>query len=294
MTDKKIDFKVDYSKLDILSERNTKDPRYPLVLSVPHSGQVFPPEFLEHVCVSVDELRSNEDPFVDELVADASDLGIPMLSLNIGRAFIDVNRDSIEVDPAMFYNYPQTEAALNNKRSRVGLGLFHRITAARKNIYDGLLNYKEACERIKKIYMPYHAHLQKLIDRTVARFGFCLVLDCHSMPSKICNIMQDNRQIDFCLGTLFEQSCPAEMYEFFMQRLQQKYNVSLDCPYSGAHISFNYCQPRKSIYTLQMEINRSLYEDEPVYKKIQNFQYVSSDICAAIIDLGNFLLDFKK
>ena len=79
-----------------------------------------------------------------------------------------------------------------------------------------------------------------------------------------------------------------------MQRLQQKYNVSLDCPYSGAHISFNYCQPRKSIYTLQMEINRSLYEDEPVYKKIQNFQYVSSDICAAIIDLGNFLLDFKK
>ena len=64
--------------------------------------------------------------------------------------------------------------------------------------------------------------------------------------------------------------------------------------YSGAHISFNYCQPRKNIYTLQMEINRSLYEDEAVYKKNQNFQYVSSDICAAIIDLANFLLDFKK
>ena len=84
------------------------------------------------------------------------------------------------------------------------------------------------------------------------------------------------------------------MYEFFMQRLTQKYNVSLDCPYSGAHISFNYCQPRKNVYTLQMEINRGIYVDEAVYKKNQNFQYVSSDICDSIIDLGNFLLDFKK
>lgn len=294
MTEKKIDFKVDYSKLNIISEHNTKEPRYPMVLSVPHSGRVFPQEFLDRVDVSLNELRSNEDPFVDELVMEASNLGIPMVALNIGRAFIDVNRDAIEIDPAMFYNYPEQEMMIGNKRCRVGLGLFHRITAGRKNIYDGLLNYHEAEERIQNVYNPYHAHLQKLIDRTAKKFGFCLVLDCHSMPSKICNIMQDNRQIEFCLGTLFEQSCPSEMYEFFMQHLKQKYNVSLDCPYSGAHISYNYCQPRKNIYTLQMEINRSLYEDEAVYKKNQNFQYVSSDICAAIIDLANFLLDFKK
>lgn len=246
MTEKKIDFKVDYSKLNIISEHNTKEPRYPMVLSVPHSGRVFPQEFLDRVDVSLNELRSNEDPFVDELVMEASNLGIPMVALNIGRAFIDVNRDAIEIDPAMFYNYPEQEMMIGNKRCRVGLGLFHRITAGRKNIYDGLLNYHEAEERIQNVYNPYHAHLQKLIDRTAKKFGFCLVLDCHSMPSKICNIMQDNRQIEFCLGTLFEQSCPSEMYEFFMQHLKQKYNVSLDCPYSGAHISFNYCQPRKT------------------------------------------------
>lgn len=294
MNDNKIDFTVDYSKLDVISEYNTKDIRYPIVLSVPHSGRVFPKEFLENVNVSLDELRSNEDPFVDELVIEASNLGIPMIALNIGRAFIDVNRDAIEIDPTMFYNYPDTEMIMGNKRCRVGLGLFHRITAGRKNIYAGLLNYNEALERIKNVYDVYHSHLQKLIDKCNKKFGFCLVLDCHSMPSKICNIMQDNRQIEFCLGTLFEQSCPSEMYEFFMQRLTQKYNVSLDCPYSGAHISFNYCQPRKNVYTLQMEINRSIYEDEAVYKKTNNFQYVSSDICDAIIDLGNFLLDFKK
>ena len=100
MTEKKIDFKVDYSKLNIISEHNTKEPRYPMVLSVPHSGRVFPQEFLDRVDVSLNELRSNEDPFVDELVMEASNLGIPMVALNIGRAFIDVNRDAIEIDPA--------------------------------------------------------------------------------------------------------------------------------------------------------------------------------------------------
>lgn len=291
---KKINFKVDYSKLNIISEYNTKNQRYPLVLSVPHSGRAFPPEFLQNTAVSESELRSNEDPFVDELVMPASDCGIPMISLNLGRAFVDVNRDAIEIDPSMFYNYPNAETILGNRRSRVGLGLFHRITAARKNIYDGLLDYNEAKERIKNVYDLYHSHLQKMIDHCSKKFGFCLVLDCHSMPSKICNIMQDNRQIEFCLGTLFEQSCPTEIYEFMQQRLGQKYNVSLDCPYSGAHISFNYCQPRKNVHTLQIEVNRGIYSDESLYQKNNNFQYVSSDISAAIIDLANFSLDFRK
>ena len=290
----KINFKVNYSQLNILREYNNREPRYPIVLSIPHSGQNFPDEFLANIAVDISELRSNEDPYIDELVIEASNYGIPMIKLNIGRAFIDVNRDILEIDPTMFYNYPKTQSITNNKRSRVGLGLFHRITANRKNIYNGLLDYQEAQERINRIYKPYHILLKDLIDRTIRKFGFCLLLDCHSMPSKICNIMQDNRQIELCLGTLFEQSCPSEIYEFFLQRLQQKYNVTLDCPYSGAHIIFKYCQPRKNIYTLQIEINRSLYEDEAVYKKNSNFQYISSDLCEAIIDLGNFLLDFKK
>ena len=31
--------------------------------------------------------------------------------------------------------------------------------------------------------------------------------------------MQDNRQIEFCLGTLFEQSCPSEMVEHAVRDL---------------------------------------------------------------------------
>lgn len=275
LADKKLDFKVDYSKLNIFDEYNSKDIKFPMVLSVPHKGMLFPKEFLANSRCGIDELRSNEDSFVDELVKKASDAGIPMVAMNIARSFVDVNRDKIELDPTMFYNHPHAnESNIGGRRCRVGLGVIHRITAKNHSIYDGLLDYNEVTERFARVYDPYHKKLQQLIDKVIKKFGFCLVLDCHSMPSEICSLMQDTAKIDFCLGTLFEQSCPAEMHDIFKQQLEEDgYNVADNCPYSGAYITFNYCQPRKGIYTMQMEINRGLYMNERVYKKITHFQY---------------------
>ena len=94
MAEKHIDFKVNYRKLRIFEECNTSEIKFPMVLSAPHCGQFFPEEFLNAVKMDINELRSNEDSFVDELVRPASDAGIPMISMNINRAFVDVNRDN--------------------------------------------------------------------------------------------------------------------------------------------------------------------------------------------------------
>lgn len=273
LTEKKFDFTVDYKKLKIFDEYNSKDILFPLVLSSPHSGQTFPEEFLNAVTMPADILRSNEDSFVDELILPASNTGIPLVSMNISRAFVDVNRDKIEIDPKMYYNYPSQGDVQGGIRCRVGLGVVHRINAKRENIYDGLLDYHEVQERIKYVYDVYHKKLQQLIDKTLKKFGFCFVLDCHSMPSKICSVMQESRPIDFCLGTLFDQSCPLEMSDFMKNSLENfDYKVSANCPYSGAFITFNYCQPRKKIYTMQLEMNRGLYMAEDVHKKTINFK----------------------
>ena len=85
------------------------------------------------------------------------------------------------------------------------------------------------------------------------------------------------------------------MSEFLSRALEAKqYRVEFNRPYAGAYIAFNYCQPRKNIYTLQLEINRGLYMDEKLLAKTIKFQSVSKDICQSILALGNFLLDFKK
>ena len=113
------------------------------------------------------------------------------------------------------------------------------------------------------------------------------------MPSKICNIIPLSDEIDFCIGNLFSQSCPANMSNFIENGLKQKgYNVSLNVPYSGAFITFNYCQPRKNIYTLQLEVNRGLYSQENLLKKNSDFQRISSDMCEVIIAFAKKMLDF--
>ena len=88
MAEKHIDFKVNYRKLRIFEECNTSEIKFPMVLSAPHCGQFFPEEFLNAVKMDVNELRSNEDSFVDELVRPASDAGIPMISMNINRCLL--------------------------------------------------------------------------------------------------------------------------------------------------------------------------------------------------------------
>lgn len=294
MSDSHLDFRIDYKKIKVFDEANTDNIQYPLVLSVPHKGQFFPEEFLNATNLSQTELRKNEDAFVDELVMEASNQGIPLIAMNIARAFIDVNRDKIEIDPTMFYNYPNPEPSVG-RRCRLGLGVIHRITAKNHNIYKGLLDYNEVLERFENIYDVYHKRLQQLIDKCLQKFGFCFVLDCHSMPSEICNLLQDTQKIDFCLGTLFDQSCPDEMHTFFKKGLEAKnYYVSDNCPYSGAYITFNYCQPRRKIYTMQMEVNRGLYMNERLFKKNNQFSNTCKNISDNISDFANFLLDFKN
>ena len=192
-----IDFTVDYNKLDILTEFNTKDIKYPLLLSIPHCGTVFPEEFLKNINHDISVLRKNEDIHVKDLLLPAiTEGGVTALCLNISRSFIDVNRAKVELDPNMFYDYPKEDLGLNQQRSRYGLGIIHKVTAESQPIYNGLLSYKEAEERIKNVYDLYHKKMNDLIAKITKKFGFCLVLDCHSMPSKICSIISESPRID--------------------------------------------------------------------------------------------------
>lgn len=291
MDKKQLNIKINYKDIKVFSTYNAEHVEFPLILSVPHGGQYFPPQFLQNVQSDVNTLRHNEDLFVDELLQDAVDAGIPMLKMEVARSFVDVNRNKLELDPAMYFNYPQEQEMLFDKHCRAGLGVIHRINYKRENLYDGLLDYDEVQNRLRYIYDVYHQQLQKMIEAVLKKFGFCLVLDCHSMPSKICSIIDDRSGIDICLGNLFSQSCPQDISDFLAGQFWSKnYNVEFNCPYSGAFITFNYCQPRQKTYTLQLEINRGLYADEDRFAKGENFAAVAADVSESVVALADNLL----
>ncbi len=284
MEQNKLKIKIDYKKIKVFSEYNTEQIKYPLILSIPHSGTYFPAEFLKNVRFDEKNLRRNEDLLVDELLEGAVKGGLTTIKMEVTRMFIDLNRDRLELDPQMFYNYPDNKDILYDAHCRVGLGVVHRINYQRENIYDGLLDYNEVEERLKNLYDAYHNRLSQLIEKCIKKFGFCLLLDCHSMPSKICTIIDSRKGIDICLGNLFNQSCPAEFGDLLATQFwNNNYSVEFNCPYSGAYITFNYCQPRKKMYTLQLEINRGLYADENELKKSTDFYAVANDVSNAIL-----------
>ena len=290
MVEKRLNIKIDYKKLKVYSEYNADKADYPLILSIPHSGTYFPPEFLQNVCFDEKTLRRNEDIFVDKLLQGAIDGGITTLKMEVSRTFVDLNRDRLEVDPQMFFNYPKDKEILYDKHCRVGLGVIHRINYKRENLYDGLLDYNEVEKRLKNVYDVYHERLQQLIAKCVKKFGFCLVLDCHSMPSKICTIVDSRKGIDICLGNLFNQSCPPEMGDLLATQFwNNNYSVEFNCPYSGAYITFHYCQPRNKIFTLQFEINRSLYADENTLQINEDFGEIADDVSHAMISFAENL-----
>src|SRR5580704_15573766 len=86
----------------VLNLREPVARRLPLVLTSPHSGSEYPADFVAVSRLDPLALRQSEVSFVDELFAAAPQLGAPLLSARFPRAYLDVNREAYELDPAMF------------------------------------------------------------------------------------------------------------------------------------------------------------------------------------------------
>ena len=239
----------------------------PVVLSSPHSGQIYPPCLLRDTRLHPSQLRRLEDAFVDHLFDMAPDAGTPLLCARFARAFIDVNREAFEVDPDLLDGPLPPYANGQSAKAKAGLGTIpSRIQG--QPIYRGRLGLDEVERRVRLAYWPYHHALQALIDEGQSRFGQILLLDCHSMPSFNANgaLSQgasSGDMIDIALGDRFGSSCAPAIIRRAEAFLESRgLRVKRNRPYAGGHITAHYGQPEIGIHALQIEIRRGLYMDE--------------------------------
>src|SRR5271163_1314844 len=193
----------------------------PLVVASPHSGSNYPADFVAASRLDPLTLRRSEDSFVDEIFAAAPRLGAPLLAARFPRAYLDVNREAYELDPTMFADPLPDYVNARSPRVRMGLGTIARVVASGEEIYGGKLCFAEAQERIEQLYLPYHATLTRLVEETAADFGFCLVVDCHSMPSG----SQGNSSreaADIVLGDCHGAACAPQIVESARHYLMQR------------------------------------------------------------------------
>lgn len=237
----------------------------PFVYSSPHSGTLYPREFLAAARLDRVAIRRSEDSFVDELFAAAPRHGAPLVAARYARAFCDVNREPYELDPAMFEDELPAFANTTSLRVAGGHGTIARVVGAGAEIYRGKLTFAEADRRIRDCYQPYHATLARLLTETRARFGVAVLIDCHSMPSVGGPLERDSgrHRPDIVLGDRYGSACAPELVETATQVLQSLgYRVTRNAPYAGGFNTHHYGRPAEQIHALQIEINRGLYMDE--------------------------------
>ena len=253
----------------------------PLVFASPHSGSFYPPEFVAASPLDLAMLRRSEDCYVDQIFSEAPRLGAPLVRALYPRAYLDVNREPYELDPEMFNGALPSFANTTSVRVGAGLGTIPRIVATRREIYRGKLEFQEAERRVEAVYRPYHRALGALIARAHAKFGFCILIDCHSMPSTglPVSLSGDPRSIDMVLGDRSGLSCaPAvtDAVDSFLS--QRRYRVARNNPYAGGFTTQHYGDPGNGTHALQLEINRNLYMDESTFKPRARFEALKRDI----------------
>lgn len=260
--------------------------RLPIVLSSPHSGDEYPADLLARTRLDAQALRRSQDSFVDEIFAGAVELGIPLLKARFGRAYVDANREPYELDPGMFEDLLPDYVNASSPRVQVGLGTIPRSVASGADIYRGKLRFADAKHRIDHYYRPYHRALGQLIEATRARFGFYLLVDCHSMPSS--TGPHDRRdRIDFVLGDCHGTACHKLILETAQRILLAKgYTVARNIPYAGGFTTAHYGRPHEGGHSLQIEINRNLYMDERRIRRKPFLNQLAQDMRDLIAGLG--------
>ncbi|MGY9001679.1 MAG: N-formylglutamate amidohydrolase [Rhodospirillales bacterium] len=235
----------------------------PLVFASPHSGQHYPNEFIASSRLDSLSLRRSEDAFMDEVFGSAVEHGAPLLRARFARAYIDLNREAYELDPAMFNDDLPDYVNTTSARAAAGLGTIARIVSYGEEIYSEKLTFSEAKKRIDTCYKPYHDALRGLVEATRKKFGVCLLVDCHSMPSICSSSRLGKGQNDMVLGDCYGTACAPQVIENADRILSDMgLKVTRNDPYAGGFTTRHYSAPEDGIHVLQVEVNRALYMDE--------------------------------
>lgn len=267
----------------------------PLILSIPHSGRLYPQDMTDLSLLPDQVLRSSEDAFVDELLSACFSLPLTILRANIARAYVDLNRHPSEIDSLLF-DGPTEIACKRTAAVQAGLGVIPRTVGGGQAIYPNRIAASEAQKRLDTIYYPYHISLQQQIDRLYKQFGCVYLLDMHSMPSipdrkpKKGGKNRRPKLADIVLGDRWGTSCDAYLTSFVEESLNQSGLITgRNTPYAGGFITRHYGQPMMNIHVLQIEICRDLYIVEDTLKKHDGFQPLHNQLTELLQNLTRHL-----
>lgn len=233
----------------------------PVVVDVPHAGEWIPDEVLGEMTVGDRVLRRDLDLYVDRLWHRSPEHGATLIASNVSRYVVDLNRAADDVSPQTVQGGTRKEIP----------GYYHDRGVVWRTTTDGTpvmakAMTKEAfARRIAAFHTPYHQAIADEIARVKAQFGYCILVDGHSMPSMGRRGHADpgTRRADIVPGNVGGASCARDLTETIVRHFREKgYGVKPNTPYQGGWITRSFGDPANDVHAIQIEVNRDLYMDE--------------------------------
>ena len=264
-----------------------------VVFALPHSGRDYGISFLNQSILDQLSIRSSEDAFLDQLIDGIEKYGAPKIIANAPRAFIDLNRSTDELDPALISGIKNN---IRNPRISSGLGVIPRVVSHGKEIYRGKLSFEQAQSRIKNYWKPYHTDLSNLLQRSQSVFGQSLLIDIHSMPHEAVSTQSSFiKAPEIVVGDRFGMSSDPEFTNLVISILKKyEFRVAKNTPFAGAFITKHHGKVKKRIHALQLEIDRSLYMDEEKISPNSEFEKLKKRLFPALIQISSLICKSDK
>lgn len=229
----------------------------PFVFASPHSGETYPADMRPSTALSDKSLKSAADAWVDRLIAPAVEHGVTVLTADVARAYLDLNRGADELDAQLIEDAPATAAS---PRASAGYGVVPRLSGDGRPLYDRRLTMDEVDARVARVHTPYHAALDAVMAETRVRCGRAVLVDWHSMPARA---VGGARGVDVVLGDRHGAACDASLTRRVRTAFEQMgWRVALNHPYAGGWTTTRWGRPAEGYHALQIELSRALYLDE--------------------------------
>jgi len=264
-----------------------------VVFALPHSGRDYGVSFLNQSILDKISIRSSEDAFLDQLIDGIEKYGAPKIIANAPRAFIDLNRSTDELDPALISGIKNN---IRNPRISSGLGVIPRVVSHGKEIYRGKLSLEQAQSRIEYYWKPYHEDLANLLKRAQSIYGQSLLIDMHSMPHEAVSTQSSFiRAPEIVVGDRFGMSSDPEFTNLIVSILKQHgFRVARNTPFAGAFITKHHGKIKERTHAIQLEIDRSLYMDEERILPNSGFEKLKSQLFPALIQISSLICKSDK
>lgn len=260
----------------------------PVVLSVPHSGIQTPDAERALYAQDPDALAQLGDLYVDELFPQAREMGVTVVRTPYSRFLVDLNRFADDLSPQSVQGATvRPTSGYHGKR-----GVIWAVSPNGYRLYKRTLTQEEARQRLLRYYHPYQEAVFTHLYTLRERFGYAILLDAHSMPSRSLNL-RGRPRADIVPGDLNGRSCAPELSRYVSTWWENAgYIVHPNRPYQGGAITRQHGRPERNIHAIQLEFNRSLYMHEDTYARhdgMERLRRHAQEFLQALVDKELFV-----